>query len=127
MFEAYSIRQSLQGALQDFIRKSGFSDTALEELVRELVGLLALYREENLPLYPEVYLFQSVEGLKALAPSSEQLPIGRSELCAASAAVVIKNCATLAQHGWSIFIVKEEHDLRYGLFRSVLGFVRNRR
>ena len=45
--DAYSIRQSLQGALQDFIRTSGFTDTRLEEVVRELVGMLASYREER--------------------------------------------------------------------------------
>lgn len=54
MFEAYSIRVSLQGMLQDVIRRSGFQDVNLEELARELVGLLASYREEDLPLYPEV-------------------------------------------------------------------------
>jgi len=118
--DAYSIRQSLQGILQDFIRASGFKDTNLEDVVREFVGILASYREEDLPLYPEVYLFHSENGLKALAPSSEQFTIGTADLCADAAQVIVKNCAALAENGWAIFVVRDHGGIRYGVFRSLL-------
>jgi hypothetical protein len=120
LLDAYSIRHSLQGALQDFVRDSGFSDIHLEDLVRELVGLLASYREEDLPLFPEVFIFHSEDGLKALAPSSKRTRLGGAELRGESAEVVVKNCAPLTGRGWAIFIVKEETRIGYGVFRSVL-------
>jgi len=71
----YSIRESLQGALHDFVRSSGFENVHLEEMIREFVGLLAAYREEDLPLFPEVYLFSSPNGLTALAPSTTRITL----------------------------------------------------
>jgi hypothetical protein len=93
----------------------------LEAMIREIVSLLASYREEDLPLFPQVFVFSSPEGLKALAPSSTQVTIGTIPLAAESAAGIIKSCAPLAKGGWSIFVVKETDGqrLRYGLFRSL--------
>jgi hypothetical protein len=82
--------------------------------------MLASYREEDVPLFPEVFVFASPEGLKALAPSSQQTTIGTLPLAAESAATILKNCAPLAKGGWAIFAVKENEEIRYGLFRSML-------
>lgn len=116
---AYSIRESLQGALQDFIRNNGFSNTHLEELIRECVGLLAAYREEGELLFPEVYVFAKPEAFKALAPSAQQITIGRISISPKSAAPIIKKCAPLARGGWAQFVVCEGETLRFGLFRAV--------
>jgi len=116
---AYSIRQSLQGALQDFVRNCGFENVHLEEIIRELVGMLASYREEDAPLFPEVFVFSSPNGLTALAPSSAQVTLGTAPLAADSASAIVKNCAPLAASGWAIFVVREGDTLRYGLFRSI--------
>lgn len=117
--DAYSIRDSLHGALHDFVRNSGFENVHLEEMIRELVGMLASYREEDLPLYPEVFVFSSPNGLKALAPSSIQVTLGSTQLVANSASAVLKNSAPLAASGWAIFVVKEGDLIRYGVFRSI--------
>lgn len=119
MAEAYSIRESLQGALLDFVQESAFENMHLQAMVRELVGLLASYREEDLPLFPEVYVCASPNGLKALAPSGEQVTIGTAKLTADSAPLIVKNCAPLACGGWSIFVIRDDEQVRYGLFRSV--------
>jgi hypothetical protein len=108
------------GALQDFVRENGFNCVHLEEIIRELVSVLAAYREEDLPLFPEVFVFASPEGLKALAPGGTEVTIGKSALAHESSAAVLKNCGALALGGWAIFIVKEdEHTIRYGLFRAL--------
>jgi hypothetical protein len=73
MSDVYSIRESLQGVLQDYIRDCGFSCIHLEALIREMVSLLASYREEGTLLFPEVYVFSSPQGLQALAPSSDNV------------------------------------------------------
>lgn len=116
---AYSIRHSLQGALEDFVRGSGFTCVYLEGLIREFVGLLAAYREEGAALFPEVFVFASQDGLTALAPSGYHLTVGYAVLSADSAPGILKNCATLAANGWAVFVVKEGDRIRYGLFRSV--------
>jgi len=82
--------------------------------------MLASYREEDVLLFPEVYVFAASDGLKALAPSSPQMTIGTLPLTAESAAGILKSCAPLAKSGWSIFIVKDGQTLKYGLFRSIL-------
>jgi hypothetical protein len=82
--------------------------------------MLASYREEDIPLFPEVFVFASPEGLKALAPSSQQTTVGTLRLAAESSEAILKNCAPLAKGGWSIFVVKENEAFRYGLFRSML-------
>lgn len=120
MPDAYSIRESLQGALQDFVREGGFNCVHLEEIIREIVSLLAVYREEDHLLFPEVFVFASPDGLKALAPSSDEVTIGSASLSHQSAALVLRNCAPLAVGGWAIFIVREDDEnIRYGLFRSL--------
>jgi hypothetical protein len=117
---AYSVRDSLQVALQEFLRRSGLQCERLKDIVRELVSLLAGYREEGLPLFPEVFVFGSPDGLKALAPSSDQVTIGTLALIGGPAPRIIKDCAPLAVGGWAVFIVKEsDSQLRYGLFRAV--------
>ncbi|PYX71544.1 MAG: hypothetical protein DMG72_16845 [Acidobacteria bacterium] len=117
--DGYSIRESLQGALHDFVRNSGFENVHLEEMIREFVGMLASYREEDLPLFPEVFVFSSPNGLTALAPSTTQVTLGSAKLAADSASAIVKNCATLAASGWAIFVVKEQDDVRYGVFRAI--------
>ena len=115
----YSIRVSLQGALQDYVRNSGFECVHLEDIIREVVGLVASYREEDVPLFPEVYVFASQNGLAALAPGDSQLTIDTVPLTTDSAPTIMKHCAALAIRGWVIFVVKEDNQLRYGLFRSM--------
>src|SRR5262249_13653102 len=102
----------------DFVRDSGFTCVHLEALIRELVGRLAAYREEGSPLFPEVFVFESQDGLTALAPGVFQLIAGTAPLAADSAAEILKSCAPLATAGWAIFVVKDGEFIRYGLFRS---------
>lgn len=115
---AYSIRESLQGALHDFIRGSGCQDVDLEELVREFVGLLAAYREEGASLFPQMFVFLSATGLRALVSTGE-VTIGHANVSASSAARIVKDCAPLAAEGWSIFVLRENDSIRYGVFRSL--------
>ncbi len=76
--QVYSIRQSLQGLLVDFVKGSGMTCASLAEITRELVGLLAEYREEGTQLYPHVYVFNSMDGLRALAPGVAHVLVGEA-------------------------------------------------
>lgn len=117
MPDAYSIRESLQGALVEFIRGSGCRDVDIEELVREVVGLLASYREEGVALFPQIFIFLDGTALRALATAGE-ITIGHAAVSGDAAMKIIKDCAPLAAGGWSIFAIREESSIRYGVFRS---------
>ena len=117
MPDAYSIKESLQGALLEFIRGSGCRDVDIEELVREVVGLLASYREEDVAQLPQFFIFLSATALRALAATGE-VTIGRAPVSPESALKIVKDCAPLADGGWSIFAIREDTSIRYGLFRA---------
>ncbi len=122
MATAYSIRESLQGKLQDFLVSSGFVDcTPTADLVRDLTALLAAYREEDVPLYPSVFVLSTPDHLAALAPGTERVVIGTKALGEAKASAILKDCAPLAESGWSIYVAKAgaPPKFEYGLFRSL--------
>ncbi len=122
MPSAYSIRTSLQGELQDFLRVGGFVNcTPTSDLVRDLTALLAAYREEDVPLYPSVFVLSSVDQLAELAPGTERVVIGSRILGELVASAILKDCAPLAVNGWSIFVGKSIDGtiFQYGLFRSL--------
>jgi hypothetical protein len=117
---AFSIRHSLQGALQDFVRSAGFSCVRTEELVRDLVCLLSSYREEDVPLHPVVYLVDSPEVLTTIAPGAERLLLGTTTYETDAASTILKRCAGLAVRGWSVYVVKMAPETaEYGVFRSL--------
>jgi hypothetical protein len=119
MTQAFSIRQSLQGALQDFVRQSGFSCVLTEETVRELVCLLASYREENVLLFPEVFVVDKLDALNSLAPGLQRLAVRSDTLGAALAAKMLKDCASLASGGWAVYVAKTgETSAEYGMIRA---------
>ncbi len=119
MAKAYSIRESLQGSLLDYVRESGFENTRTEELVRELVSLLASYREEDYPLFPEVYVFASQQGLRALSPTARSINLGSAAVEGGTARRMLKDCASLANRGWAVYAVHASGaELQYGIFRS---------
>lgn len=118
----YSIRHSLQGELQDFLRDSGFVNCIYtSDLIRDLTVLLAAYREEDVPLFPSVYILASHDQLSLISPGTESVAVGTTKLEAITASLILKECAPLAVNGWSIFVVKYGHPsvFIYGLFRSL--------
>jgi hypothetical protein len=120
MDKAFSIRNPLQGELLDFVQASGFECRQSLEFVRDLTCLLANYREEDVPVYPDVFVALSNEALTSIAPGTQRIPLGRAPFNSA-AERVLKNCATLAVRGWAIYVVKIDTNLvEFGVFRSLM-------
>jgi len=116
----FSIRNPLQGELHDFVMLSGFNCTHTTDLVRDLTCLLANYREEDMPLFPEVFILPSVEAIMSLSPGTQRVPMGTVHL-SNDADKILKDCANLALHGWAIYISKiNDNQAEYGVFRSLL-------
>lgn len=115
-----SIRNGIIGSLSDFITESKFGVVELE-LIVELVYELSNYREEDVAFYPNVYIVKrsnNVDALSIIAPSADRIPLGQVTDWGSAGAVVLKNSASLAEEGWSIYIEIGEDCAKYGVFRS---------
>jgi len=116
-----SIRNSLQGMLADFVRAAGFQYSHAVDAACELVFLLAAYREEDSPLFPELYLIDgTVEGdvLSAIAPGAERIEIGSTSHDRRAASDALKKCAALATEDWSIYLLSGATQFTFGIFRA---------
>ena len=116
-----SILESLRGLLADFLRNSGISCPITLDVACDLVFLLSAYREEEVPLFPEVYLLgprPSGDVLAAIAPGAERVPIGTAPLDHRAAARALESCAGLATGGWAIFLRREPERFAFGVFRA---------
>lgn len=117
--DAFTIRGALQGALHDIAEESGFRCVYTENLIRDLVSLLASYREEDVPLFPEVYVLSDLQDLRTLAPGLGSHRIGSLVYNNDIAAKVLKSTAGLAADGWAVYVAKVgEKEFEYGVFRS---------
>jgi hypothetical protein len=118
MSEVYSIRESLQGKLQTFIRGSGFSSIFLEDLIRDLVVLLSAYREEDVPMFPAVYIGSRREDFGPIFTTGTPVKIATIRQSSDAASALLKDCAPLAKEGWAVFAYLENGTVCYGVFRS---------
>jgi len=117
---AFSIRKPLQGEIFDFLKSSGFDCTHTTELVRDLTCLLASYREEDVPLFPDVFVLPSPESISSLSPGTQRVIVGTVPLNTA-AEKVLKDCATLAVRGWAVYVAKiDTNTAQFGVFRSLM-------
>lgn len=122
--KAFSIRTPLQGELLDFVRGSGFDCTYIDGLIRDLVCLLGSYREEDVALFPEVFILPGVEGVASLAPGTQRIPVGLRQLVEGAGASILKDCANLAVDGWAVYVARLKGEAKppqveFGLFRAL--------
>jgi hypothetical protein len=117
--EAFSVRKHLQGDLLDFLSASGFGEALTIGLIRDLVCLLAAYREEDVPLFPEVFVLSAAATLSSLAPGAQRIVIGEARLDDQASAKVLKRCAGLALRGWGVYVANVDvENVEFGLFRA---------
>lgn len=115
-----SIRKSLIGDIFDFVKDSGFGSSSAAEIVADLAFYLSEYREEDIPLFPDVYIVERTHEanvLSSLAPGCERIPIGTTPISHCGAKC-LKDCAPLAERGWAIFLAIDDKQAQYGLFRA---------
>ena len=119
MTNLQTIRNSLIGVLSDFVTEAGFEAAELK-LIVDLVYEISDFREENSVYFPNVYLFKKNGGdaLSAVAPGADRISLKEIVFKDRVAGAVLKDAATLAESGWSIFIRVESNNLQYGIFRS---------
>jgi hypothetical protein len=122
-FQQRTIRESLLGYVSAYFNGGNINCGLTQQVGCELVALLAAYREEERKLYPQVYLLgpYDAEALKALAPGSQPLLIGKAtdaEGVRQAAVSSLKNCAALAIEGWCVYVRRVNDGFEFGLFRG---------
>jgi hypothetical protein len=64
--------------------------------------LLSRYREEGVPLFPQVFICDELEQMVRVLQGRETLRIGDGPRSRETMRRAIKQCAPLAQDGWAI-------------------------
>lgn len=116
-----TFRSHLQGSVIDFCEASGLGSLAKASVVVDLVVALARYAEEGRRLYPDVYLFGSLQDAIRLLPGSEVLVVGECDVGSDFVKQTLKRCAPLAFGGWKVFMELRAERIRYGLFHGDLN------
>ena len=99
MGKTFSIRGPLQGELIDFLNDSGIACVHIAEFVRDITCLLASYREEDIQMFPDVFVLTNPANLASISPGTERVTIKAGILLNNAAESVLKNCASLAVKG----------------------------
>ncbi len=115
-----TVRDQLLGSVHNFLDAGGSRWVELAKILTGLAVALPGYREEEVPLYPVVFL---CDNLNSMIGSDQRVLIGEGPVTVETATMALGKCAPLAQGGWSIFIEHQTNTIRYGLFRpSTLSF-----
>lgn len=112
--ETYTISDGLLGRLYRIIGHARL-DLVYAPMVTELAASLCGYREEEVPLYPLVFICSAVDSLAGPVPRTI-VGSGMSDDIQL-AARILKQCAPLAVGGWAIFVEVCDRQCRYGIFR----------
>lgn len=113
-----TFRTQLLGGVTEFCNACRLPLFANSLHLVELIVLLARYREEGEPLYPEVYVTTDVNALIAMLPESERVQLGDSSRDTIGISRAIKKSAPLATGGWLIYLEDHDDKLSFGLFRG---------
>lgn len=116
--EILSFRHVLVDALHAFLDGEGLDfDDAAEGLGEVLVALSG-YREEGAPLYPAVFLSDDLETLLSRLGGRDHLAIGTGPRTSGTMRRALKQAAPLGQAGWSVYLVRGDDRIEYGVFRT---------
>jgi hypothetical protein len=113
-----SLRDSVNGAVVEFLDGEGMACIKTQEGLVRLINKLAHYTEEGRALFPQVFIFDSLENVVHMMPSSEHVAIGDGPKNADTMERALKKCAPLARAGWSMYIERRADTFVYGLLRS---------
>jgi len=113
-----SFRSQLTGELSDFLQDENFACSETTAVLVALVAALSHYKEEGIVLSPEIYICNDITKVTSLLQGVEFIKIGHGKHNAKIAIKILKECAPLAQNGWSIFIEQLSEEFVYGVFTA---------
>jgi hypothetical protein len=118
LIQHISLRDRVGGAVVDLLKDEHMECVSTQEGLVLLINALAIYREEGHPLFPQVFIFDSLAAVLKMLPFSEHVSIGSGPKSAVTMNSALKKCAPLASGGWSVYILRNPTDFAFGLFRS---------
>jgi hypothetical protein len=116
--KAISLRYHLVGEVEEFLREENMACVHTQAGLVELINQISTYKEEGKSLFPEVYIADDLDSIRHSLVNTEFLKIGRSERSDKVILKALKKCAPLAFGGWCIYILRDDAEFEYGLFRS---------
>jgi hypothetical protein len=116
--KSISLKQALVGASVEFLTQEEMACLKTQESIPELISQLLYYKEEGKPLYPEIYIFDNIDIVRKILPTSQICYIGKGEKSKATMLKALKKCAPLTENGWVIFILRKEDEFEYGVLRA---------
>ena len=112
-----SLSEQLDTAVTQFLHSESMTCPQTRDGLIMLINALGHYREEGKELFPEVFVFDSLENVLSILPESEHVAIGEDRKRPVTMAKALKKCALLARRGWAVYIERRAARFRYGLFR----------
>lgn len=114
--EILSFRHILVDALHEFLKHEHLDFKNAASGVGQVLEQLAKYQEEGTRLYPSVFLCDDLEPMLIRLGAIDHHALGSGPLEPATMLQALKRCAPLCRDGWSIYMVKCEDRLDYGVF-----------
>ncbi|WP_338877528.1 hypothetical protein WBJ53_32810 (plasmid) [Spirosoma sp. SC4-14] len=113
-----SIKPTLLGESIEFLHQEDMTCIATTEGIVELVSQLVYYKEEGKALFPEIYIFDDLELVKKVLPTSQVCSIGKGGKSKETMLKALKKCAPLTEGGWAIYILRKLDSFEYGVIRA---------
>lgn len=113
-----SIRPLLLGESVTFLSQESMECLITQDGLVELISQLVYYKEEGKSLYPEIYIFDDLELIKKVLPSSQFCFIGQGDKTKSTMLKALKKCAPLTEGGWSIYILRNVDTFEFGVFKA---------
>ncbi len=115
--EILSFRHILVNEVRAFLREEGMDFEAAADGLGEALVTLSRYREEGTALHPALFLTAELPALLSALGGLEHVPIGAGPRSMETVRRALKQCAPIGRNGWSIYLLRRDSDLSFGVFR----------
>lgn len=116
--EILSFRHILVDALHEFLQQERLDFKHAATGIAQVLEAISKYTEEGTPLYPSFFLCDDFDGMSIRLGAIDHHAIGSGPVEPATMQQALKRCAPLCRGGWSIYVVKRDDRLDYGVLLS---------
>lgn len=116
--EILSFRHILVDALREFMQQEKLDFKHSAAGIAQVLEAISTYEEEGVPLYPSFFLCDDFDAMCIRLGAIDHHVIGSGPIEPATMQQALKRCAPLCRGGWSIYVVKHDDRLEYGVFLS---------
>lgn len=102
--------------VRDFMNEAGFGDESLSRFMTHLVAAMIDFRIEEVPYFPVVYLFDTIDPLEEVLGPHQRISLGTSSHSGGVAEEMLLKGAPLSTDRWKLYIRAEGDGFEYGLF-----------